>query len=69
MKRFFKWVGIVFGSFIGVSLLLIVGVVIYDQVSRGNPNRNVEVVRVADEAIEVGIGELLGLDEVVKVRR
>ncbi len=46
MKRFFKWVGIILGSFFGVLFLLIVGIVVYDKLSRGDPNRNVEVVRV-----------------------
>lgn len=46
MKRFFKWVGIILGSFFGVLFLLIIGIVIYDQITRENPNRNVEVVRV-----------------------
>lgn len=46
MKRFFKWVGIILGSFFGVLFLLIVGIVIYDKLTREDTNRNVEVVRV-----------------------
>ncbi len=46
MKRFFKWVGIIVGSFFGVLFLLIVGIVVYDKLTREDPNRNVEVVRV-----------------------
>lgn len=46
MKRFFKWVGIILGSFFGVLFLLIVGIVVYDKLTREDPNRNVEIVRV-----------------------
>jgi hypothetical protein len=46
MKRFFKWVGIVLGGLIGAFILLIVGVVVYDRLTREDPNRNVVVFRV-----------------------
>jgi hypothetical protein len=46
MKRFFKWVGIVLGSLVGAFILLIVGVVVYDRLTREDPNKNVVVFRV-----------------------
>jgi hypothetical protein len=46
MKRFFKWVGIVLGGLVGAFILLIVGVVVYDRLTREDPNRNVAVFHV-----------------------
>ena len=46
MKRFFKWVGIILGGFVGAIVLLIIGVVVVDQLTRENPNKNVTIFRV-----------------------
>lgn len=43
MKRFFKWVGIVIGGFIGLIVLLLVGLVIAEIIN--DPNRDVSLAR------------------------
>ena len=72
MKRFFKWVGIVLGSFFGVLFLLIVGIVLYDKLTREDPNRNVEVVRVEPAPgggkYELVIGRKREYDKIVEWR-
>ena len=46
MKRFFKWVGIILGGLTGAIVLLIAGIVVYDKLTREDPNRNVEIVKI-----------------------
>lgn len=72
MKRFFKWVGIILGSFFGVLFLLIIGIVIYDKLTREDTNRNVEVVRTVPAPgggkYELVIGRKLDNGKVVEWR-
>jgi hypothetical protein len=46
MKRFFKWAGIVLGGLVGAIVLLIIGVVVVDRLTRDDPNKDVAIFRV-----------------------
>jgi hypothetical protein len=46
MKRFFKWVGIILGGLVGAIVLLIIGVVVVDRLTREDLNKNVAIFRV-----------------------